>query len=317
VICKAARHLGNAALPIFLEHFADQREKVRYVVQTGLVVCLREGLSAKQTEDVLTVAADNLQHRDAKIRRMAFWAFGHLRPFSREDSRRAAETLVAGLKDSDQYVRSTAVWELAHFPTDAELVIPALLDFLDNERVPFLRWYAASSLTTYRNDPRVFEKLIELLRDDNASARSAAAFAIGLLSERGKKAQPAILEALQGTDSNGQSLATSSMLTSLQRIALPPRQAIGVFSKIVVSPTLSYEVRTTAVIELGQIGNGSTEAIAALKIAATMPELSSVAQDALRQLGFDYRPVRSAPVPLQSDREAPPPPEPVAPRKSG
>lgn len=183
----------------------------------------------------------------------------------RETVNRAAEKAMVSLKepgaqafgsllsDKDSWVRCRAAAALGLMPTDADSVIPALVEALHDK--DFCVSEKAAIALGAVGDPAV-PALLEALKSNSASARRGAAQALGYMSpEVQKKVGTALLPSLMNKDEFIRGEA-AMRITSMGKIGIP------VF--LAALKENDVDLRQRAVDGLGEIGMATPEVIDAL-----------------------------------------------------
>lgn len=175
---------------------------VRHVA-LGLLVLLGAGAAPVQAQTYLGKPRaqwlDDLQSKDAKVRRGAAFALGKM------GSATAVPALQRALKDEDPTVAEAAACALGDIGApaqDAALVLAELLG--DRNRDPRVRRSAALALAGIRaNSATVARALVKALDDSSPAVRQNAAWALGKLGfDDVKPAVEALAERLTGPDSD-------------------------------------------------------------------------------------------------------------------
>ncbi len=147
----------------FIKFSFTPASKRRYQAQAGYEVL---GASAKTQVPQLTaiLTNDNIPH----VRQCTASALG----FIGEEAKSAASALLVSAKDQDNQVRNSSLWALSRIHADPELVLPGLIEGLDDS-FSVARENAAIALARY--GPLATSAVPALVRTIpiNRAARSA------------------------------------------------------------------------------------------------------------------------------------------------
>src|SRR5262249_45526187 len=109
----------------------------------------------------------------------------------------AAQALIGALKDKDIRVRNAVSYELGRFKQDAKIVVPALLDVLNDDEIG--RWAAGSLGELGAEAKTAGPSLLALFKDKSKGYRDAAAWALGQVGAM-EETLPALRDALKETN---------------------------------------------------------------------------------------------------------------------
>ena len=99
-----------------------------------------------------------------------------------ENQEEAAPLLLNMLKKSDSETRKFAAWALGFVSSQISPVY--LLEVIDNDERADVRSAAIVSLSSFKEYPEIFDKLVSLLHDPNLYVKSAAIAALGYWGDR-------------------------------------------------------------------------------------------------------------------------------------
>ncbi len=163
----------------------------------------------------------------------------------------AAPALIKALDDGNGNVRRTAAEALIKIPSEADMIIPALVGALKHGDYTFqvaLRKMGAPAVPA----------LVEALKDERWVARKGAANVLGMLGRRATESAPALLEALKDERREVRAAAARA----LGGIGAPPDEAVPALVHALEDEFPS--VRRRAAEALGKLGTPSRPAAPAL-----------------------------------------------------
>jgi HEAT repeat protein len=174
----------------------------------------------------------------------------------------AIPDLIRALDSSDINVRAHTAYALGNIAKQPEIVVPALNRTLnDPERLA--RFNAAFALGDIGfKDRYSVSILLRILATDNDSkTRSAAAYALGTVSEGEQAVITALIKALKDSDKEVRNNATYS----LGDFGLKAKEAVKPLIRILKDETQENQVRAGAAYALGKIEHYEEEIVAVLK----------------------------------------------------
>ena len=161
---------------------------------------------------------------------------------------------------------------------------------LSRDGDPRVRSLAASAMATVgKPEPAVFELVKILQQDSNADVLSSAVWAIGKRGPQAKLALAVLLRLLDGQMIKPHSEhwnLTINVIESLGSLGVEGRPGTSSLIKLVVDLRYPPDVRATAAIALGSIGEPSPSVREALELASksTDAAVSRAAQESLAKL---------------------------------
>lgn len=266
--------LAKAAIPELVEMLKDSNQNTR--LEAARLLSRLGPAGAKAAGPVLI---EQLMDSEPS---QQYQVFGLIQGFPDLDLGPAIPGLIEMLKRPELNSRSWAVLILGQLGPAAKEALPALREIV-RESQPSSRLQIVTALKQIagEDDPAVFDKMAEQLRDPQFYNRNAAASALARMGPAGVKlAEPVLLEALQSPDQSTRYQA----IVGLSRFRGPEgKQALT--SIITALDTLDTPMRDSAFLTLRQFGSELTPAIPKLAAILTTTKNPAFATALVQLLG--------------------------------
>ena len=279
---------AKVAVPQLVVSLNDPDKDVRLAATYALSSI---GWAAKDAVPQLVVS---LNDPDKDVRLAAADALGHI------GAKEAVPHLVDLLKDPDKDVRRAAVDALGQIGAAAMVVVPHLVDLLNdfvkvavpqlvvslNDPDKDVRRAAAYALSSIGGEAKTaVPHLVDLLKDPDKDLRLAAADVLGRIGAAAKDAVPQLVVSLNAPDKDVRRAAADA----LGHIGAKAKDAVPHLVDLLKDP--DKDLRRAAVDALGQIGAAAKAAVPQLVALLKDPDkdVCRAAADVLGKIGSDAK----------------------------
>lgn len=161
------------------------------------------GPSAKEAVPSLLRWATNA---DAEVREISMVGLGEIGA----EPDRVASVLIHALHDPDFGVQGKAAWALGNFRPDAKLAVPALVEFLNNDKAD--RQRAIEALGSFGPSAKeAVPSLLQWATNADANVRGSAFAALGEIHAQTDRVVPVLINALHDPDPTVRRYATNAL----------------------------------------------------------------------------------------------------------
>jgi HEAT repeat protein len=254
----------------------DKDAKVRAMAATTI------GKLERIASSAVSDLGEALKDQAGPVRSAAAEALGVFSAFDAEIARDWVSPLAACLKDGDTTVRMNAAYALARMGASAAAAVSALSDAVGGDKEIAVRKESAKALAAI--GPKASDAtpaLIKALQDTNSDVRMQAAYALGRIGSDAVAALPGLMKAVKDKDKSVRCHAIHA-IGAFGKAATPAiPELIGAVKDDVVA-----DVRLAAIEELAAFGADARSALDVLMVASRdgKPAIREAAQDALKKI---------------------------------
>jgi HEAT repeat protein len=249
--------LRKEGLPA-VEALAKVVETPNQKSQTRLLAIYALGEIGLSSRASITALSNALQDTDQQVRLAAIRALGRMGVTASP----AVPQLTNLLTDPDEEMRSATAYTLSVIGSAGKAAVPNLIKALRDQQSEKVRLSAANALGRMDTEAQtVVPALVDALKDSSEGVRLSAANALGQLGSNAKTAVPALIEALKSDNKNVGSFAASA----LGRIGADAQEAIPALTEALQNQ--DRDVRLNAAVALGRMGSETRTALPALVVA--------------------------------------------------